>query len=108
MVRFYIVRMIWFALRRLQHHVAAGLPVTLTFVQAEAPEFRYSGGGVPKGAVIIVALALLYLLPTMLAFVGGKRRRWKILLINALLGWTIIGWVVAMLMVWAYEAPDPA
>lgn len=78
------------------------IPVQL----ADTSEFRYSGGGVPKGAVIIVALALLYLLPSMLAFSGGKRRRWKILGLNVALGWTIIGWIAAMLMVWAYEAPE--
>jgi multisubunit Na+/H+ antiporter MnhB subunit len=77
----------------------------MLLLQTTTPEFRYSGGGVPKGAVIITALALLYLLPSMLAFSGGKRRRWKILAINGLLGWTIIGWIASMLMVWAYEAP---
>lgn len=78
----------------------------LLLLQSGDPTFRYSGGGVPKGAVIIVALVLLYLLPTMLAFTGGKRRKWKIAGLNVLLGWTLIGWVVAMLMVWAYEAPE--
>ena len=38
----------------------------MLLLQTTTPEFRYSGGGVPKGAVIITALALLYLLPSML------------------------------------------
>lgn len=74
--------------------------------QAGDPPFQYTGGGVPKGAVMIVALVLLYFLPSMLAFAGGKRRKWKIVAINVLAGWTIIGWIVSMIMNWAYEAPD--
>jgi multisubunit Na+/H+ antiporter MnhB subunit len=69
-------------------------------------EFRYTGGGLPKGAVMIVALVLLYLLPSMLALAGGKRRKWKIVAVNVLGGWTIIGWVISMIMNWSYEAPD--
>jgi hypothetical protein len=68
-------------------------------------QFRYTGGGVPKGGVMVVALVLLYFLPSMLAFAGGKRRKWKIVAVNVLAGWTIIGWIVSMIMNWAYEAP---
>jgi hypothetical protein len=81
------------------------LPVLPTFVQMAEPPSRYAGGGLPKGGVMIVVLVLLYFLPTMLALKGGKRRKWKIAAVNILLGWTIIGWVASMLMVWAYEAP---
>jgi hypothetical protein len=66
---------------------------------------RYQGGGAPKGAVMLVVLALLYALPTMLAWKRGSRRRWKITAINLLLGWTVIGWIVAMVMTFAYEPP---
>ena len=75
-------------------------------LQATDSTFRYTGGGIPKGIVIVSALILLYLLPSMLARAGGKRRRWKIVALNILLGWTVIGWIVAMLKVWAYEAPE--
>lgn len=74
--------------------------------QAGEPVQRYTGGGAPKGAVMVVVLVLLYLLPNMLALAGGKRRRWKIVAINVLLGWTVIGWIAAMVMNWAYEAPE--
>ena len=66
---------------------------------------RYQGGGAPKGAVMLVVLALLYLLPTMLAWKRGSSRRWKITAINLLLGWTVIGWIVAMVLTYAYEPP---
>lgn len=66
---------------------------------------RYQGGGAPKGAVMLVVLALLYALPAMLAWKRQSRRRWKITAINLLLGWTVIGWIVAMVMTYAYEPP---
>jgi len=66
---------------------------------------RYQGGGVPKGAVMLVVLALMYALPTMLAWKRHCGRRWKITAINLLLGWTVIGWIVAMVMTYAYEPP---
>lgn len=78
----------------------------LILPQLEEPTFRYTGGGLAKGGVMIVALVLLYFLPAMLALAGGKRRKWKIVAINVLAGWTIIGWIVAMIMNWAYEAPS--
>ncbi|MFO0229811.1 superinfection immunity protein [Gemmatimonas sp.] len=78
----------------------------LSLLQRAEPPTRYTGGGLPKGAVIIVALVLLYFLPSMLALAGGKRRKWKIIAVNVLTGWTMIGWVVSMIMNWAYDAPD--
>lgn len=77
----------------------------LSLLQAVDETGRYTGGGLPKGAVIIVALVLLYGLPSMLAWSRKSRRRWKITAVNVLLGWTVIGWVVAMVMTWAYEPP---
>ena len=67
---------------------------------------RYTGGGVPKGAVMIVVCTLIYGLPTMLAWKRESSRRWKITAIK-LLGWTVIGWIVAMVMTYAYEPPPP-
>lgn len=66
---------------------------------------RYTGGGLPKGGVMIVVLVLLYVLPTMLAWSRRSSRRWKVTAVNVLLGWTLIGWVAAMVMTFAYEAP---
>lgn len=65
----------------------------------------YTGGGPAKGAVMIVVLIGVYFLPTMLAFRRERRRKWRIMAINVLLGWTIIGWVVSMLLTYAYEPP---
>jgi hypothetical protein len=47
----------------------------------------------------------LYFLPTILAFARNKRDTTSILLLNFLLGWTAIGWVIAL--VWAVKQDVP-
>lgn len=42
----------------------------------------------------------LYFLPTILAFGKGHHNRAAIACLNVLLGWTLLGWVVAL--VWAF------
>lgn len=74
-------------------------------LQLEEPTTRFMGSGVPKGAVIIVTSIMMYVLPTLLAFKRDRHKKWRIAAINLLLGWTLIGWVVAMLMTYAYEPP---
>ena len=66
---------------------------------------RYRGGGQPKGAVMLIVLGCIYVLPTLLAWKRQSSRRWKITAINLLLGWTVLGWIVAMVLTFAYEPP---
>lgn len=49
---------------------------------------------------IIAVLVILWIayLPTIFAFQKKRDNRWQVLIINALLGWTFIGWVVALVM----------
>ncbi|MFI6055072.1 superinfection immunity protein [Streptomyces violascens] len=50
-------------------------------------------------AVLLTALALaFYLLPTYVAFRRGVRNRWLVLLINIVLGATVLGWLVALFL----------
>jgi hypothetical protein len=46
----------------------------------------------------------LYLLPTIVAVARGKRNILGIVLVNLLLGWTLIGWIIAL--VWACTVKD--
>ncbi|BAH37464.1 MAG TPA: superinfection immunity protein [Gemmatimonas aurantiaca] len=71
-------------------------------VEAPAP---YSGGGLPKGGIMIVISVALYILPTLLAWKSGHPRFRKIALVNLLLGWTVIGWIAAMVMLYIYTPP---
>jgi hypothetical protein len=49
--------------------------------------------------------ALLYLLPTIIAFGRHHHSANSIMLVNVLLGWTVIGWIVAF--IWSLTYPRP-
>ena len=48
---------------------------------------------------------VMYFLPSIIAFARSKRDTSAILLLNFFLGWTLIGWVVAL--VWAAKNDVP-
>jgi hypothetical protein len=48
----------------------------------------------------------MYFLPAIIAFARSKRDAMSILLLNFFLGWTAIGWVIAL--VWAVKQDVPA
>jgi Superinfection immunity protein len=52
--------------------------------------------------VMLLALVFFGLLPTAIAFVRKHHNRFAILALNVMLGWTIIGWAVAL--VWSLTA----
>ncbi|MCU0635626.1 MAG: superinfection immunity protein [Gemmatimonadaceae bacterium] len=60
----------------------------------------------PKGPLVIAIFLPAYFLPTMLGF--RSSRRWKIAAVNILLGWTLVGWVAAMLMAIRSPAEEPS
>jgi hypothetical protein len=64
-----------------------------------------SRDGFSRITVMIVIGGAVYVLPTMLAWARGSSRRWRITLINLLLGWTLVGWIVAIVLTFAFEAP---
>jgi 4-amino-4-deoxy-L-arabinose transferase-like glycosyltransferase len=66
-------------------HALLGLSVSLTFL------------------ILTVIGFCLYFLPSIIAFQRKHLRRNQILLLNLLLGWTLIGWVVSI--VWSV-GPD--
>ena len=48
---------------------------------------------------------VMYFLPSLVAFARSKRDTAAIVLLNLFLGWTMIGWVVAL--VWAVKTDVP-
>ena len=48
---------------------------------------------------------VMYFLPSIIALARSKRDLAGILLLNILLGWTVIGWVVAL--IWAVKTDVP-
>lgn len=68
------------------------------------------GLGAPELLVIAILFAILlaYPLPTIIAFARKHRQRFAILLLNLLTGWTIIGWIGALVMgCHSYAASEP-
>ena len=56
-----------------------------------------SGGDAGGGFLLLILVSALYFLPTILGW--KKRNRAAIVALNFFLGWTIIGWIVAL--VWS-------
>ena len=55
----------------------------------------------PVSAVVAIVVALLtggYMLPWAIAALRGNANTWPVFWVNLLLGWTVIGWVVALVM----------
>jgi Superinfection immunity protein len=48
---------------------------------------------------------VIYFLPTIVALVRHKRNVVSILLLNLFLGWTLIGWIIALLWASTVDAP---
>ena len=55
--------------------------------------------GLALGLLLIAASFPVYFLPTLLAWSGNHRNIGAIAIVNLLLGWTLLGWVAAL--VWA-------
>ena len=51
-------------------------------------------------AISIFGIVFLYLFPAVMARVRGHSSRSAIFILNALLGWTVLGWIVAL--VWSF------
>ncbi|KJK59256.1 membrane protein [Saccharothrix sp. ST-888] len=52
-------------------------------------------GGV---SVFLIVGLVMYFVPTVIAFLRGTRNKGAVLVVNLFLGWTFIGWVVALAM----------
>ena len=53
----------------------------------------------PGFIIVFVIPTILYFLPTLVGFFRRHNQRWPILLFNLFLGWTFVGWVIAL--VWS-------
>lgn len=53
-----------------------------------------------SATLIIAGILGLYFLPSVVATSRRHRNAWPIALTNAFFGWTLIGWVIAL--IWAF------
>ena len=54
----------------------------------------------------LILVVILYMLPTLVAYARDVPQRQKITVFNIVLGWTLIGWIIAFL--WARMAETTA
>jgi Superinfection immunity protein len=57
-----------------------------------------------NGSMIWLIILVCYFIPTVIASMRGHRQQGAIFVLNLLLGWTLLGWVAAL--VWAVTAFD--
>ena len=51
--------------------------------------------------ILTIFAALVYFLPTAVAWMTGCRNHVAVLVVNLFFGWTVVGWVAALVMaVW--------
>lgn len=58
-----------------------------------------SGADVLGGLLFIVIVLTIYLMPTFIAAANAKRNILAIGVLNVLLGWTVLGWLICL--IWA-------
>lgn len=59
---------------------------------------------IPLFSYVLVSIAI-YLCPTLIATYRDHHSRLRLMLLNILLGWTVIGWAIAL--IWAVSPPVP-
>ena len=83
--------------------VLTGLLVSLLLLGACAGEVPFRFGPWELGVVFSLPISMgVYFLPTIIAAVRQKRKMLGVVLLNALAGWTVVGWIIAL--VWAFAA----
>jgi hypothetical protein len=89
----------WDGVHWTEHRAPAAAPSYRPAYQAPMvlTDARTNGAEVTI-AWIVTVLTLGYMLPWAIAATRGKSNSWAVGLVNFLLGWTFIGWVVALVM----------
>lgn len=63
--------------------------------------------GILVGLAALAVVLEVYFLPTVIAYARVKRNIWAIFALNLLLGWSVIGWVIALVWALSVETVDP-
>jgi hypothetical protein len=79
--------------------------VAYSFSMGQIPPSGLNAFGKVAAFSFFIAAPALYLLPTYEAWKNQHPNLTAIALVNIFLGWSLLGWVVAV--VWAYKKPEP-
>ena len=81
----------------MQQTLQALSPRTLRRVR-EIVTDRRDNGAATICALIAALFTAGYMLPWLVAAARGKANHWRVFWVNLLLGWTLVGWVIALIM----------
>lgn len=86
------------------------LPLVLALVAtpALAQDNSAAAAGMMIGLIILLVCALLYFVPTAVAQYRKASNTTTVFLVNLLLGWTAIGWIVALILAFAGDSGEQA
>ena len=59
-----------------------------------------------EALVALIFILVFYFLPTIVGASRGKRNAGAIFAMNLFLGWTVLGWVMALVWALTYDRPD--
>lgn len=79
--------------------------VAYSFSMGQIPPDGLNGFGKLIASLFFFVAPALYLLPTYEAWKNKHANLTAIGLVNVFLGWSLVGWVLAV--VWAYKKPEP-
>lgn len=79
--------------------------VAYSWSMGQIPPDGLNAFGKFVATLFFLAAPALYLLPTIEAWLRNHPNLGAIALVNIFLGWSLIGWVIAL--VWAFKKPEP-
>ena len=82
----------------LYHPGQGSVPLPVAYVAAPLTDQRPVSTPVVVVSWIVALFTSLYMLPWAVAASRGKANQWSVFLVSLLLGWTVVGWVVALVM----------
>ncbi len=76
----------------------ANLPAPVVYAPAALTDQQPTNTAVLAVAWVVTVLTGLYMLPWAIAASRGKANQWAVFAVSLLLGWTVVGWIVALVM----------
>jgi hypothetical protein len=81
------------------------VPVPVTYLAQPFTDQRPPSTVVTVIAWVVTVATGLYMLPWAIAATRGKANQWAVFVVSLLLGWTLVGWVIALVMACTAHRP---
>ena len=81
------------------------VPLPVAYVAAPLTDQQPTSTPVVVVSWIVTVFTGLYMLPWAIAASRGKANQWTVFLVSLLLGWTVVGWIVALVLACTAHRP---